>query len=161
VKREKMTDKAVYRDIVDRLSRAFGPRLKAVVLFGSHARRQAREDSDHDLFLVIEALPKPPMERVREIRTVIWDAPLRVNTIAKTPEEVEENLTPMLLEIGMDGVCLFGDAYFKNFRDKVTSAVRQAKLRRSRVGKEWYWQFEEIPAREWEISWEGFRELDR
>ncbi|NUQ44364.1 MAG: hypothetical protein HUU32_23505 [Calditrichaceae bacterium] len=32
-------------------------------------------------------------------------------------------------------------------------------LKRKRVGKEWYWKFEKTPQKNWELTWEGFREL--
>lgn len=149
-----------YMPVVRKLTDAFGSKLKAVVLFGSRARNEAQENSDHDLFLVVEGLPKSRLDRLREIRNATWDAPIRINTIAKTPEEVEQNLTPLLLEIGVDGVCLFGNLYFKNYRDKVLKAIRQAGLKREKNGGEWYWQFEKVPRKEWELSWNGFRELD-
>jgi predicted nucleotidyltransferase len=150
---------AIYQTIIEKLSNDFGSRLKTVVLFGSRARDQANENSDHDLFLVIESLPKSRLDRLREIRKVIWNTPIRINTIAKTPEEVEQNLTPLLLEIGVDGICLFGEPYFKNYRDKALKAIHQAKLKREKVDGVWCWKFDKIPLKEWEISWDGYREL--
>lgn len=40
----------------DRLRLRFGERLRAVVLFGSHARGQAHEDSDVDVLVVVDGL---------------------------------------------------------------------------------------------------------
>lgn len=149
-----------YSLLLECLKKAFGKRLKTVVLFGSRARGKVKADRDHDIFLVIENLSDKPLERQKEVRTAIWDVPItRINTIAKTPKEVDINLTPLLLEICVDGVCLFGESYFEPYRKKALNALSQSGLKRKRVGGEWYWQFERIPDKEWELSWEGFREL--
>jgi predicted nucleotidyltransferase len=148
-----------YEALVNQLGKAFGDRLKTVVLFGSRARGKSKKDRDHDIFLVIENLPKDPLRRQKEVRAAIRDIPLRINTIAKTPKEVDSNLTPLLLEICVDGVCLYGKDYFEPYRKKALRALKQAGLKRKRVGREWYWQFEKIPKREWELTWEGFREI--
>ncbi len=83
----------------------------------------------------------------------------RVNTIARTPEEVEINLTPLLLEICLDGIVLFGSEYFEPLRTKARKALEQSGMIRERVGREWYWHFPSRPPRRWELSWEGYREL--
>lgn len=53
--------------IVDQLRREleglYGPRLKGVYLFGSHARGDAREDSDIDIAVVLERLASTYEER--------------------------------------------------------------------------------------------------
>jgi uncharacterized protein len=41
------------RQIKTRLKRAFGPRLQGVMLYGSEARRQAEDDSDIDLLVLL------------------------------------------------------------------------------------------------------------
>ena len=46
--------------------------LKAVYLFGSHARGDARPDSDVDLCLVAEGA-EPQLETARRFREAIWD----------------------------------------------------------------------------------------
>jgi len=47
---------AAVSDFSTRVRRAFGPRLIRLVLFGSHARGEANEDSDVDILVVIDGL---------------------------------------------------------------------------------------------------------
>lgn len=154
-----MQKQSIYTPLITELLDVFGKRLKTAVLFGSRARNQARTKGDHDIFLVIERLPVDPLERQKKIRTTIWHVPLRVNTIAKTPEEFRKNLTPLVLEVCVDGICLYGKKYFEAYRQKALSALKQSGLSRKQVGKEWYWHFERVPKKEWELTWEGFHEL--
>lgn len=154
-----MNDAKVYNPVTRRLIKAFGDRLKTAVLFGSRARDEADENSDHDIFVVIEGLPDNPLERLKQVRAAVLDLPLRVNFITKTPAQVAANLTPLLLDISVDGVCLYGAEYFGHFRRKALKALKQAGLTRNRMGRDWYWRFEKIPKKEWELTWEGFREL--
>jgi predicted nucleotidyltransferase len=149
----------IYQKLVSQLKKAFGSRLRAVVLFGSRARGEVSPEKDHDVFLVIDGLDGNPLRRQNEVRLAIWDIPFRINTIAKTPEEVDRNLTPLLLEICVDGICLYGEDYFEPYRKRARNALAHSGLKRRRVGREWYWQFEKMPEKEWELSWEGFREL--
>ncbi len=154
-----MEDDSIYKQIVTRLSRAFENSLKTVVLFGSRARGINKPTSDHDIFLIIDNLEPDPIKRQKQVRSLIWDIPLRINTIAKTSEEVSKNLTPLLLEVFVDGICLFGSKYFESYRNKVMIALKEAGLKRKRLGHEWYWQFDRIPQKEWELGWDGFHEF--
>ena len=117
-----------YQPIIQVLKQQFGPRLRSVVLFGSRARGEARPDSDHDLFVVIDQLPIEPVARQRLVRIVLLDIlgelPGTVNFITKTPEEVAANLTPLLLDICVDGICLFGEKYFEPYRQKALIALQ-------------------------------------
>jgi predicted nucleotidyltransferase len=149
----------IYEPLLQKLSEAFGERLRTVVLFGSRARGETEAQKDHDIFLVVERLPAGPLTRQKEIRRAIWDISIRINTISKTPQEVDRNLTPLLLEICVDGVCLYGEDYFEPYRKKAIQVLKQSGLKRKRIGKEWYWLFEKVPKKEWELNWEGFREL--
>lgn len=154
-----MNDIQVYDELIRRLTKFFGDHLKTVVLFGSRARHIASENSDHDIFVVIEGLSDDPLNRLKQVRQSVIEISLRVNFITKTPEEVAANLSPLLLDICVDGVCLFGIEYFEAFRKKALNALKQSKLKRKRAGQVWYWGFEKVPQKEWELTWEGFREL--
>jgi predicted nucleotidyltransferase len=154
-----MSDAKTYKPVTRRLIEVFGDRLKTAVLFGSRARNEAGENSDHDIFVVIEGLPDDPLERLKQVRMAVLDVPLRINIIAKTPEQVAANLTPLLLDICVDGVCLYGGGYFEQFRGKALNALKKSGLTRKRMGRDWYWHFEKIPKKEWELTWEEFREL--
>ncbi len=156
-----MTKNNIYQPLIDKLAQAYEDRLKAVVLFGSRARGQVSADKDHDIFLVIGNLPAPPLQRQKEVRYAIWDVDLKINTISKTPEELAANLTPLLLEICVDGICLYGCNYFEPYRKMAQKAIEQAGLKRRRVGSEWYWMFDRVPDKEWELSWDGYREYYR
>ena len=108
--------------------------------------------------MVVEDLHGDSFIRQREVRTSIWGIPLRINIVAKTPEELDADLNPALLEICVDGVCLYWEEYFKRYLKKVMNALKDSGLKRKRVREDWCWKFEEIPDREWELTWEGFRE---
>ena len=156
-----MTNIDIYQPLIDKLQKTFADRLKTVVLFGSRARGPVSGERDHDIFMVIDNLPAAPLERLKEVRFAIRDVDLKINTVAKTPEEVAANLTSLLVEICVDGICLCGCDYFEPYRQKARRAIEQAGLKRKRVGKEWYWTFERMPEKEWELTWDGYREYDR
>lgn len=64
-----------------------------------------------------------------------------------------------MLEICVDGITLFGEDYFEPIRKMALRVLKEAGLKRKNVGREWHWEFEKMPRGEWEITWEGFREL--
>ena len=154
-----MDKRRIYQPVIESLLSAFGERLKTVVLFGSQARSEYVLERDHDIFTVIDDLPRNPLRRLKEIRKTIFDIPRQINFIAKTPREVEVNLTPLMLEICVDGICLYGENYFENYRQRGLETLKQSNLKRKRIGREWYWQFEKAPQNHWELTWDGFHEL--
>jgi len=58
-----------------------------VVLFGSHARGEARDDSDLDLFVEMETQHRPP-ERAIEVSAVFGLRPWPLDVVVYTPAEV-------------------------------------------------------------------------
>jgi predicted nucleotidyltransferase len=152
-----------YRTIVQSLEGSFGKRLKTVVLFGSQARGEAQPSSDHDLFIVVDDLPIEPLARQRAVRTtllpILTDLPGSINFVAKRPDEVTANLTPLLLDVCVDGICLYGEAYFQPYREKALATLRQAGLHRHKLDNTYMWLFPQLPTSDWELTWEGYREL--
>jgi hypothetical protein len=153
-----------YGWVLQALTQAFAERLKTIVLFGSRARGEARPESDHDLFVVIEDLPGDILDRNRLVRLpllpVIAHLPGSISLVAKTPQEVDQNLTPLLFDVCLDGICLYGEAYFDPYRRRALAAKDQAGLHRKRIGGEWVWRFPKVPAHSWEITWQGYREYN-
>jgi uncharacterized protein len=141
------------------LREGFGVRLRTVVLFGSRARGDARADSDYDLLVVADGLPREPVSRLREVRMALRGCTIAINTVAKTPEEFERNLTPLLLDACVDGRCLHGEDFFERHRRAALAALKSSGLARQRTGKTWSWKFEHPVRHDWELQWGGFREL--
>ena len=151
-----------YRPVVQALADTFADRLKAVVLFGSQARGQAGPASDHDLCVVIEGLSGDPLVRQRTVRSVLLpildQLPGPISFLPKTPHEVAANLTALMLDVCVDGICLHGPAYFEPYRQRALSALRQSRLRRQEMGGTLMWVFPQMPSADWELSWEGYLE---
>ncbi len=128
----------------DLLKKHFSARLVSVVLFGSVGRGNARPDSDIDLLVVIEGLP-----RGRTLRQAMLDpiydtfasqggiAP--VNCHLKTPEEAKR-ITLMYLDLPTDGKILFDrDDFFKKILRKVVMRIKKSGAIRKPWGKFYYW----------------------
>jgi predicted nucleotidyltransferase len=78
---------AYLEEAARRLREAFD--LEALYLFGSHARGTAGPRSDLDL-LVVARTSLPPLERIGRVLELLADAPLPVEAIVLTPEELRE-----------------------------------------------------------------------
>ena len=151
-----------YAVVIRALVDVFAQRLKTVVLFGSQARGDAKPESDHDLFVVIDNLPDNPLARQRTVRytllPILDQLPGTINFVAKTPAEVAANLTPLLLDVCVDGLCLYGVDYFEPYREQALAALHQSKLTRHRVGGTLMWLFPKMPTADWSLNWEGYLE---
>jgi uncharacterized protein len=93
-------------DYVKNLAREFSP--ERVILFGSHARGEATDDSDVDL-LVIMPTAERSLQQALEIRRRI---PCRfpLDLLVKTPQEVAERMElhdAFLAGIFSEGVTLY------------------------------------------------------
>lgn len=71
-------------DITERIAQRFDP--EKIILFGSYANGDAREDSDLDLLVVAET-DLPLRDRFTAIRSVLVDFPAAFDVFWKTPEE--------------------------------------------------------------------------
>jgi predicted nucleotidyltransferase len=157
-----MNEQTGYNVLVQTLLECFGERLKMIVLFGSRSRGEAHPDSDHDIFVVIEDLPHDPLARQREVMSPLLPKllrlPERLSVIAKTPQELQGGISSLMVDVCMDGIGLYGQAYFESLRSKVLQALRTAGLQRRRLAGTWMWMFPSLPEKEWAVTWEGNRE---
>jgi uncharacterized protein len=73
-------------EIIDRIVRELAP--EKIILFGSHARGDAREDSDVDLLVVAET-DLPLRGRFPVVRRLLADFPAAFDVFWKTPDEYQ------------------------------------------------------------------------
>jgi uncharacterized protein len=79
-------DRQQVEEIASRIVEKFNP--VRIVLFGSHARGEASDDSDVDLFVEMESDRRPP-ERAIEVNAVFGLRPWSLDVVVYTPDEVQ------------------------------------------------------------------------
>lgn len=146
----------VTEQAVAALSEAFGEHLFAVVLFGSRARGDAREDSDWDLLVIADGLPANRFDRQLLINGLLFaKSDGAVSVLARTPQEFESHLPSLYLDIALDGRILYDPmGYAAERLTTLRRLIDEAGLYRERTpaGDAWYWK--EPPKGPWAMSWE-------
>lgn len=88
------------------LDRVYGDRIERVVLFGSRARGDAREDSDYDVALFLRDMPEERWRKREYIDDVtlpiLFDTGAVVNVVAM-PAGKYEDRTIFMHEVRKDG----------------------------------------------------------
>jgi HEPN domain-containing protein/predicted nucleotidyltransferase len=98
------------REIASRIARAVQP--WRVVLFGSHARGNAGEDSDYDIFVEIDAEQESLRKLDQRIRTLFRDTEWRLDLHVRRRGEIERRRDdPGTLEwdVAREGKLLYAD----------------------------------------------------
>lgn len=89
------------------LDERFGAQLKAVILYGSHARGRATEDSDVDLLVVVDDSLKPDEVR-RSLSDLLLDILLEegelVSVLVLSESFYRSYNSPFLLNVRREGV---------------------------------------------------------
>jgi predicted nucleotidyltransferase len=150
-----MTLTGRYEEILRRLLVAlkahYGARLVSVAVFGSVGRGTQREDSDVDLLIVAQGLPRGRTARVEEFVPVergleAWLTPPRaellpvaLSPIFKTPEEVNAG-SPLFLDMVEDARLLYDDGGFlAGYLERLRQRLVALGSRRIRRGNTWHW----------------------
>lgn len=154
-------NKPFLKEILECYKKHLGENLVSLVLFGSRARRDARDTSDYDLFIIAKGIPVKPFRRKLFIRTPLkGQFEEKLCIIAKTPEEMLSTLPSFFLDLSLDGIILFDrDQFFGDLQKKIRKIISDAGLRRKRDSGEYYWEWRSPPKGGWEITWSGYREL--
>lgn len=74
-------------EIVDRIAQKFHP--VQIILFGSWARGEAREDSDVDLLVVLSKVEHKRKAAIEVLR-VLNGLPISKDVVVTTPQEIKE-----------------------------------------------------------------------
>ena len=80
-----MSEPGLVEHITRTIVEKFNP--KRIVLFGSHARGEAKPDSDVDIFIEMETDARPP-DRAVEVSSAFGLRPWSMDVVVYTPEEV-------------------------------------------------------------------------
>jgi predicted nucleotidyltransferase len=133
------------------LREALGERLVSVVLFGSVGRGEATPNSDIDLLIVADDLPRGQFARKRLLEKAdrAFDAALveaeeqgidtRLARIVRTPAEAGKTI-PLYLDMTEDAVLLYDrGGFFTAVLEGVRASLRRLGSRRVRQGNLWYW----------------------
>ena len=99
----------VLREFHDGLRTIYGPRLAALVLFGSQARGDAFPDSDIDVMVVLSG-PVNPLKEASRISPFRGDLCLRHNVVITcvyvSADKAEAAASPLLQNVRAEGVAL-------------------------------------------------------
>lgn len=145
-----------YRTLISRLLeellKLVNSRLKSLVVYGSVARGDYRRDSDVDLLVVIDGLPRSRFERLRlfseaearleELLERLLDEGYAVSLspVIKTPEEASR-FSPLYLDMIEEAVVVYDEnSFFENILVKLREKLEQLGAERVRIGRKWYWR---------------------
>jgi predicted nucleotidyltransferase len=101
-------DDPILKHLRAALDEMYGERLERVVLFGSRARGDAREDSDYDVAVFLKDLTDrwPELNRLADLSTDILDETSEFIHAMPYPAGSYEERTPLMHEIRTDGIDL-------------------------------------------------------
>ena len=134
------------------LRQHYGDRLVSVVVYGSVGRGTPGSDSDIDLLVIAEPLPRGRMARVREFDSVERALEQRIRSLEKLgiftplspvfkpPAEVEGG-SPLFLDMIDDGRILYDPSgFWKRYMADFQARLRRLGARRIYKGERWYWE---------------------
>jgi predicted nucleotidyltransferase len=129
----------------------YGRRLVSVIVFGSVGRGTPRPDSDLDLLIVAEDLPKGRIKRVDEFRVVesaliphLTQArangfAVELSPIFKTPDEARQG-SLLFLDLTEDARFLYDrDDFFRQVLADFKARLDRLGARRIWRGNAWWW----------------------
>jgi uncharacterized protein len=135
---------------------ALGANLIAVVLYGSRAKGEAHDQSDWDLLIIADNLPEKSLARHFFLKRAL-PANCRgaVSLLGKTPAEIEARVSPLYLDIALDGLILYDpNGYGASKLAKLKNLIDKSGLYRLRCPEGDVWKFTKTPSQSWYLAWE-------
>jgi len=142
-----------YKTILDKLllkiRQEWKDNLISLVLYGSVARGDFNENSDNDLLIFCENLPKSISKRFEMFLEIEDELHLEkyhengfnvdFSTILRTKKEAE-NLIPLYLDMVDDAIILNDkNNFFNNVLNRLREQLKRLDAKRIYIGKKWYW----------------------
>ena len=129
----------------------YGNRLVSFVVFGSVARETYRYDSDIDILIIADNLPKGRMKRVTQFSAVEdrvepfleslkkEGIDTYISAVFKTPKEAELG-SPLFLDMVEDARILYDkNEFFAKRLEKLRNRLRELGAKRVWKGNIWHW----------------------
>ncbi len=146
---------SIYEELLENLLEAclnlYKDKFISLVAFGSVGRKTPRPDSDIDVLIVAEGLPKGRLQRVRDFDDVeaslspILDKAAQrgvraeLSPVFKTPDEVKQG-SLLFLDIIHDKHFLYDrDGFMQNVLVLLESRLKELGANRIWSGNAWYW----------------------
>ena len=117
---------------------------------------EAHVQSDWDLLLIAENLPEKPLARHFFLKRALPPACRgAVSLVAKTPAEFEARVSPLYLDIALDGMILYDPKGYALARlEKLKNLIATSGLHRLRSKDGDVWKFDKPHFEPWSLSWE-------
>lgn len=137
--------------LVAACQRHYGERLVSLAVFGSVGRRTPRPDSDVDLLIVAEDLPRGRVARVGDFAKIEAEmgetlrrlrsegVTTELSPVLKTPSEVDQG-SPLFLDMLEDARLLVDrDAFLEQVFESIRARLARLGARRIWRGNAWFW----------------------
>lgn len=99
--------KPILKELQAELKEAYRERFKRLILYGSHARGEADEDSDIDVVAVIEGV-ESPVKELGSLSDLISRISLKYDTLISlypiSADDFERRNSPLLLNVKKEGI---------------------------------------------------------
>ncbi|MDJ0271433.1 MAG: nucleotidyltransferase domain-containing protein [Candidatus Caldarchaeum sp.] len=138
--------------LVESLHRRLGDRLVSVAVFGSVARGEAGKESDLDVMVVCEKLPKNRLDRTElfiecekdldKFLDTLYERGygVSISPIILTPQEAAR-IPSILLDMTEDAVILYDkDSFLTNLLNSLRANLEKMGAERVWIGRKWYWR---------------------
>ncbi|MDH7512437.1 MAG: nucleotidyltransferase domain-containing protein [Clostridiales bacterium] len=137
--------------LLDEAKAFYGKKLVSFVVFGSVSRQTYRFDSDLDILIIAEGLPRGRMKRIAQFAAIEqrlepFLESLRkegvqtfISPIFKTPEEAQRG-SPLFLDMVEDALILYDrDRFFSKILDRLRNRLKELGAKRIWQGNVWHW----------------------
>jgi uncharacterized protein len=142
--------------VIAAFQEALGANLITVVLYGSRAKGDSYDQSDWDLLFIADNLPEKSLARHFFLKRALPpNCRGAVSLLGKTPAEIEARVSPLYLDIALDGLILYDPkAYGASRLAKLKNLIDKAGLYRLRSPEGDAWKFTKPPSQSWYLAWE-------